>query len=246
MTFSWRRAHSSFAARRRRFVIGALGALTLCWGCAPFQGRASESSPGDRADPEATLQSAVAALDEGDFAAARPSLRRLVADCTASSRRIWRRAALLLASAELDTRNRDATPDTAAVVAARVIRQSAGGETDVALARTLYVLAIDRGATPVGDEGLQANPEASSTDCAAAQDSIPSGVDGLPDVASPTTARRLAALQDTLALRTDSLRALRRDLSAAGARAEALEAEIARIRKLLGGSPADPERKRDQ
>ncbi|MEX2467497.1 MAG: hypothetical protein WD995_11345 [Gemmatimonadota bacterium] len=191
------------------------------------------SDPVSDSDPEMALRAAVTALDEGDVPAAQRRLRRIAADCTAAEPAVRHRAALLLASVALDPGNPDSTPDEAAMAAARVIREAGPGDSDAALARSLYLLALDQGAAPAtGQEPAGCPPPSGETRSQPTR---------LPQPASPTSAARLAALQDTLSARTDSLRTLREQLSASRERTEALEAEIERIRRLLLGGLPDPD-----
>lgn len=183
--------------------------------------------PTDRGpSPEAELRAGATALESGDFASARERLAPLTVGCL--NLPVERRAALLRASAELDPTNPDGVPTTAAALTARVLMHSPAGEPDAALARSLYLLALDRGAS--------APSEPYDMACEAPA----SGRTGtLPLAATPSTVDRLSALGDSLAMRNDSIAALRSWAVEAEERAQVLEQELERIRQLLRGG-VDP------
>lgn len=223
-----------------------LAGCTLLWmslGCAPVRGITEEAprSAVPAPDPEDSLRTAVAAIDERDFSVARHRLLALAHDCAPPSPEVKDRAALLLASIELDVRNASGRPDAAAAVAARMLARSSPGDPDAALAGVLYTLALDRGAKPVDPESDLIQP---GYGCPADSGHAWPNAGRLPEPIASTTAQRLAALEDTLAIRADSLRLLQERLATAHGRAEALEAEIERIRNLLRGPVDDPRKDR--
>jgi hypothetical protein len=213
-------------------VLLLFATLMIPSGCASFRAIPEEPPSEVAPDPEATLRSAVLALDEGNYPAARRTLRRLALDCAPSSPQVRDRAALLLASVELDVRNPSGRPNEAATIVARMLARSAPGDTDGALARLLYVIALDHGAEPVDPHSETALP---GYGCPVDPDHVWPDPAPLPEPVLPTSAARMAALEDSLAVRTDSLRALHESLAISRARSEALEAEIERIRQLLRG-----------
>lgn len=179
--------------------------------------------------PEAELRAGAAALEAGDFSSAREHLAPLTSGCL--NLPLERRAALLRASAEIDPTNPDGVPTTAAALAARVFVHSPAGDPDGALARSLYVLALDRGAS-VPFEPYDMACEVPVRDATAA----------LPSATEPSTASRLSALSDSLTAlndsllaRNDSIAALRARTYAAEERVRTLEHELERIRQLLRG-----------
>jgi hypothetical protein len=218
------------------FVIGGCASLR---GVLP--GESATTEPDVAApDAEVALRVALRALDEGNVPFARRRLQRLAADCEAPGQVIRQRAALLLASIALDPGNPDGTPDEAALIAARVLHDAAPGDSDAALARSLYRLALDRGATPVTGSEPASMPEG----CPPPASEFRAVPRELPQPIEPTSASRLTALQNTLRIQADSLRILREELSSSRQRTEALEAEIERIRILLrGGHDPDTIRK---
>lgn len=196
------------------FVASSLSA------CALHAPRPDTSDPGYRA------RRAYDALHLDAFPVARNDLQWLAARCETGER--GRRALLLLAAAELDPQNRRGSPHRAARAAASyLLLPDAEGE-HVPLARALYRMAIDRGATPAdvqdfaGEDGPSFAGRFDTCDAGGAVDSTLS----LPTTPVETNAARMQALEaSVLALRTesDSLRV----------RAEQLETELERISELL-------------
>lgn len=221
-------------------LLAACMVLGMTAGCTPFRGGFTEEGPPvvlATPDPQAALRKAVAAMDARDFSEARHRLLALAHDCSPPSAEVKDQAALLLASVELDVRNPSGRPDAAAAVAARLLARSTQGDPDAALAQVLYTLSLDRGAKPIDPDSELIQP---GYGCPADPDHAWPEAGLLPEPLDSTTAQRLAALQDTLAIRTDSLRVLHEHLGGANAKILALEAEIERIRQILRGpGPVD-------
>jgi hypothetical protein len=180
----------------------------------------------DHSDPEYRARRAFDALHLDAFPVARNDLQWLAARCEAGAR--GRRALLLLAAAELDPENRHGSPHRAARAAASyLLLPDADGE-HVPLARALYRLAIDGGATPADAQALAGEDGplfAGRFDTCDADGPVDSTL-SLPTTPIETSAARMQALEaSVLALRTesDSLRV----------RAEQLETELERISELL-------------
>lgn len=207
-------------------MLAALLLMALS-GCATLRqiAHGTESGP----SPEAELRAGAAALEAGDFSSAREYLAPLTSGCL--NLPLERRAALLRASAEIDPTNPDGVPTTAAALAARVFVHSPAGDPDAALARAIYALALDHGAS-VPAEPYDMACESPGT-----------GTTGsLPSATEPSTASRLSALSDSLtalgdslSARLDSIAALRARAYAAEEHARTLEHELERIRQLLRG-----------
>jgi hypothetical protein len=229
--------------RKGAAALSLFGAMFVFGGCASFRGTLPAESPTTEAeidaapDAEVALRVALRALDDGHVSFAQRRLKRIAADCELPDPAIRQRAALLLASIALDPGNPDGTPDEAAQIAARVLHEAGPADSDAALARSLYALALDRGAKPV----THSDPAAAPEGCPPTPGELRAVPLELPQPIEPTSAARLIALQDTLRARTDSLRTLRDELSASRQRTEALEAEIERIRILLRGGLDDPD-----
>lgn len=228
---------ASFAsATLRRFIGRTVGwpavvVVTALSACSTLHQVAHPTDqatrPADRGpSPEVELLAGATALEAGDFASARERLAPLTVGCL--NLPVERKAALLRASAELDPTNPDGVPTTAATLTARVLVHSPAGEPDAALARSLYLLALDRGAAaPSEPHDLACEAPASG------------GTAVLPTAAAPSTTDRLTVLGDSLALRNDSIAVLRARALEAEERARVLEQELERIRQLLRGG-VDP------
>lgn len=230
-------------ARAGAVALTLVATLFVFGGCASMRGPSPDESttiepdPNAAPDAELALRLALRALDAGNVSFARRRLERIAADCRATDPAIRQRAALVLASIALDPRHPDGTPDEAALIAARVLQDASPGDADAALARSLYLIALDRGAAPV----TRFEPAAETAGCATPPGQLRDTPVELPVPIEPTSAGRFTALQDTLRVRTDSLRTLREELSTSRQRTEALEAEIERIRILLRGGLDDPD-----
>jgi len=189
---------------------------------------------GEGAETRERLSRAVLALDRSDFGSATADLEWVATRCRSGERR--RTALLLLAATELDIRNPDGSPDRARRYTEAYLSLPGIPEEELPVARTLYLLAVDMGGTTtVGDAVAAPNdaPEGlGDTDTASPPVAVRlggCGEDGsrdhlsLPTYSGPTTARRLATLQDSVDL---------------------LQAEIDRVRKLLKGGGGGRTRER--
>lgn len=180
-------------------------------------------------------------IQRDDFDAAARELAELAETCESG---LWGRdAVLVLASLELDPRNPSGSPSSAARLAARYLQIP--GTPSVAVAETLYLLAVDLGGEPVADP-LSQSPGAVGTALAFENCDVPREpvlVREIPRHPGPPTTRttlvRASAQRDSLATVVDSL----------ALRAAELEAELDRIRRLLapdsvrGGGGAPPPRR---
>ena len=210
-------------APHRRWPL-YVASLTLVCGCAlDTEGR----PPGpDDAPVEAgaeTFDDGIAALAAGDYETASTRLGRVAAACESGSR--GRRAVFLLATAALDPRNPAASPDTAARLAAHILTLPGTDPDERLAAETLYLLALDRGASPdtaaarPERPALEPPPAPRYTDCAGAGLAGDTAGASLPELPGPPAAdrvERLEAARDSLARRVAEL-----------------EAELERIRQLL-------------
>ncbi len=236
--------------------IVPLAVLLLAGGCASLPSRLTPKSESDR-----RFETALSALDQSDFAAARTDLEWLVSRCEAGAK--GRSALLLLASAELDPLNPRGSPAEAARLAGAYLNLPRTAPSEVPLARTLYLLAVDREPPSERRGGMgDLHAESAGVDSAAAEGPLPlakrfekcdahgppqaSGI--VPEYPGTTTAERLTRLEAELSARSDSLaRAHARiadqakEIADQANSIEELQAEIARIRKLLkGGGGAAP------
>lgn len=169
-------------------------------------------------------QTGVLQLSEGQFAAADSAFRDAASRC--ESGREGRRALLFLALLHQDPRNPEPLPDTAALMAGRVLQLPDAPAEDRLEAEALWVSALERGADP------ELRPDPGSPgfaphfrDC---RDSLPPrelGEVPYPDVTASSDVRGLRRERDALAGQNERL-----------ARTVAeLQAELDRIRKLLTG-----------
>lgn len=173
----------------------------------------------DNGDPDYRARRAFDALHLDAFPVARNDLQWLAARCEAGER--GRRALLLLAAAELDPQNRLGSPHRAARAAASyLLLPDADGE-HVPLARALYRLAIDRGATPADAQALAGED---GPLFAGRFDTCDADVPVDPTLSLPTTpVETTAARMQALEAAADSLRV----------HADQLETELERISELL-------------
>lgn len=215
------------SAHRPVLLAVALAFLSL-WACVSGGEGAWRVATADPAD---SLSSGIAAVEAGDFAQATTRLQWLAARCETGD--YGRRAVLLLAALGIDPRNPDASSDEAARLAARYLGLPRIGPDDRVLAETLYLLALDRGA------GIPAPPEEAEIRGTEAVRGVavrfhgcgrqlPADEVALPELPGPTTTNRVSRLR----AERDSLQD----------RLTSLEAELERIRELLGDvAPAEPD-----
>ena len=112
----------------------------------------SPEPPAEETARRRSFETGVRALERGDHDEAMSALAPVAAICPMDV--TGRRALLLLAAAELDPRNGDGRPDAAAELAAFQLGRLPDGDADRTLAAELYLLALDRGATPIGANEL--------------------------------------------------------------------------------------------
>jgi hypothetical protein len=176
----------------------------------------------------------VTALDVEAFAAAREELTWLAERCESGD--AGRRALLMLAAVELDPGNPYGSPRAAARAAASYLLLPDAEREQRPLARGLYRLAVDLGASAgdVSAGGLGADGPSFAHRFSRC-DSGTEGVSAheLPTTPPITTAMRLALAEAELGARTDSLAATEQRLAVGRERIAALEAEIERITALL-------------
>lgn len=219
-------------------LLAAGASVALLGGCAKL------FPPSEPSPTETRLEQGVEALDRGDLEAAEAAFREVASSCEAGQD--GRDALLLLSTLALEPRNPSADPDRAARLAAAYLRLPDASDVDVSLAKTLYLLALDRGASALASDS--ASPQ---------EDALVGGVAGrfsncggggvverirvLPTHPGPRAVDRLeqaTSERDSLQLRADSLS---RTLQAARVRIRELEAELERIRKLLKGGSGRPD-----
>lgn len=240
-------------SRSRLPVI--LLAVALTGGCAGALGRGAGGG-----QAEERFRAASAAAERGDFGRASRQLRSLAARCESGDR--GREAVLLLAAVEIDPRNPSPSPATAAHLAARYLQVPQAPGASLAVAETLYLMALDLGANPVRDPfapipSLEGEAAAGAGPWTVAESFRSCGESGEPEKVrnvpehpgvplwmAVRNARRerdsLAGRADSLTLRADSLAERAAEAGRLRARADSLEAELRRVRSLLEQDPGGP------
>lgn len=186
------------------------------------------------------LERAVSLVELGAFAEAEARLRALASRCESGEE--GRQALLLLSALQLDPRNLAATPDSAALLAARYLYLVDLDPVERPVAESLYLLALDLGADP----GLRPEPvyvpdamPRRYSDCLApfpeTARSAPLPILGR----EPRTVVvvRLQQRRDSLAARVEELGEANRALER---RVADLDAELQRIHRLLRAGPDTP------
>jgi hypothetical protein len=213
-----------------------LAALVPCllFGAGACAWMAERSQPPDREPERARFHLAVSTAERGDFQGASRQLKALASRCESGA---WgREAVLVLASLELSPGNPEGSPDGAATLLGRYLQSPTALAGSVALAETLYLLALELGAAPLEDPLA---PSPATEVLAPAWEGCPSPAEpvvirSLPEHPGPTTLAETlqagVARQEALENRADSLNALVETLRARNA---TLEAELERIRRLL-------------
>jgi hypothetical protein len=219
---------------RRPVLAGSLvlGAMALTAACTWIP--VGAVGPGGENPSEARFHLAMSAVQRDDYGAATRELRELAGECESGA---WgRNAVLALASLELSPRNPDGSPGAAARLAARYLQIRTAPAGSVAVAETLYLLALDLGASPVTDP-LASSGGAEGTEIAfenCDRETEASVIRELPSHPGPSTTwatlRAARAQRDALTAAADSLAVLADSLAL---RTVELEAEIERIRRLL-------------
>lgn len=251
--------------RTGRLTLLALWASMGTAGCGGMLASGSDEAAGPR-----PLEVGLAAMERGDFQRAEEHLWRAARTCESGPD--GRSALLLLAALELDVRSPPPDPDEAARLSAAFLRLPYAPPDQLALARGLYVLALDHGAAPLDREGSDrtadlgdvrpagrasdgsalAHPALATAESAPAASEHPRPVPAtrfarcegggmvewrriLPEHPATPLADRLRAAEMRLDSVARSAEGLRSERTGLRARIEELEAELARIRKLLEG-----------
>jgi hypothetical protein len=209
-----------------------------------------EPLPGTpEAEAAGRLSAGAAALDIGNFSAARTDLGWVYMHCPGTDD--GRTALLLMATGYLDPRNAERRPDLAAALAAHVADLAPSGSPLGSTATGIYLLAKEHGAPPPRAEPLEEarrDTRAAAAGCSAEEpraslallesavpgDEATDGpIDWLPDLPSATVPDRIAAAEgtrDSLALRVAELE---EQVQALRDRVEIQQQELERIRRTL-------------
>jgi hypothetical protein len=251
VTTAHRRARAAARARRLAFtgVLASIVVATATCGGAPGpspaapppEGSSASRAPAPEASGESRFRLAVRHIESDELEAAARELAELAERCESGP---WgRNAILMLAALELNPHNASGSPSAGARLAARYLQVPGASAGSLAVAETLYLLAVDLGAEPVADPFENATDAVETAlafeDCDAIRETVVARE--IPRHPGPATTRgalvRASAQRDSLAAVADSLTA----------RAAELEAELDRIRRLLvpdsigrGGHPQHP------
>lgn len=203
----------------------------LLGGCSVFSGEGEKVEP--QPEPEAPYIRAATLLEAGQYEAAGAALREVASRCESGER--GRRALLLLAALDLDPRNVEAEPDSAALMAARFLSLPGLPVSERPLGETLYVLALDRG----GDPGLRPAEGESAlarrfSDCGEPVADRVVTLPVLPESSEGVSILELQGARDSAVARVGELTSQN---AALRARVAELEAELERIRRILRARP---------
>lgn len=198
-------------------------------GCSVFSGGGEGLEP----EPEPPYIRAATLLEAGQYEAAAAALREVASRCESGER--GRHALLLLAALDLDPRNAQAEPDSAALMAARFLYLPGLPVAERPLGETLYVLALDRG----GDPGLRPTEGEGGlaeqfSDCGEPVTGPVVTLPVLPASEEGESIVELEAERDSAVARAAELAS---ESEALGARVAELEAELERIRRILRARP---------
>ncbi|MDT8368836.1 MAG: hypothetical protein RQ745_06485 [Longimicrobiales bacterium] len=213
-------------------LVSLVAAGFLTAGCAGL-------FPSGPSPVESRFQAGTRALESGEWEQAREALAEVASRCESGER--GRGAILLLSTLELDARNPDADPARAASFAVRYLMLPDAPNEGHAIARTLYVLAIDQGAPADLDAELGTAPRFS--DCEQPVDSVDRSA--LPVHPGTPAALVLDSLRAERDAHQSRAAALADTLQTVRSRVVELEAEIERIRDLLkagGGTVSSRDR----
>jgi hypothetical protein len=228
------RPHRKQALARRPGTSLVLASVLLFPACRLGTGASVEPVPIPAVNE---LERGTVLLASGAFGSAETVLRQIASSCESGAD--GRRAILLLAALRLDPRNPAAHPDSAAAYATSYLALSDHEPSERPLAESLYLMALDRGAVPGPRPAVPGGVATRFSDCDAPEPPV------LAPLALPTLGRepmvtieaRLRAQRDTLATRAAQLGDRNEALEQ---RVRELEAELQRIRRLLGGPPGPP------
>lgn len=216
---------------RRLLSLVAVLAVPLGWSCA-VGGGAGGRSYGSGSERTA-LGDGIRALETGEYETAADRLGWLASRCESGV--IGRRALLLLATASLDPRNPDASPDRGASLTAHALALPGTEPEDRVVAEALYLLALELGGRvrapgdggSSGGGGEEAGLAPRFQDCRSLDADDSAAQPQLPTLPGSPMARLYAQIRTE----RDSLQA----------RVTALEAEIERIREILNGDLPETE-----
>lgn len=219
-------------ARAPRALASASAIFTVFTAaCSMLAGGDGTPEPG----PEAPYIRAATLLEAGRYAEASAALREVASRCESGER--GRHALLLLAALDLDPRNAEADPDSAALNAARFLSLQDLPVDQRPLGETLYLLALDRGGNPGLRPSPAAVPGGPASRFSSCDQPLTDRVVSLPVLPEGPRGESMLELQgqrDSAVARAGELTSQNAALQA---RVAELEAELERIRRILRARP---------
>jgi hypothetical protein len=191
------------------------------------------------APPPREYDVALTTLQRGDVVGAERMLRQVASFCASGEE--GRKALLLLSSLWLD-RHPQATPDSAAVLSARVMGLPDADLLERSMARAIYLLALELGADPNLRPVRSSGPRFLALSFSNCEQPLPQFVATLPTLGREplsATVRRLQIERDSLAQQANTAveksGALDARIQELESQLRASHAELERLRRLLGG-----------
>jgi TolA-binding protein len=229
-----------------RAVLAATFALLLAscfWRSAP-----EPPLPAVVAPPPRDYDVALGMLQRGDVLGAERLFRQVASSCPNGEE--GRKALLFLSSLWLD-RHPQATPDSAAVLAARVLSLPDADLLERSMARSIYLLALELGGDPALRPARSSSPRSLALAFSNCEQPTPPFTTLLPELGREplsTTVRRLEAERDSLAQKAKATversGALEARIQELESQLRASHAELERLRRLLGGRDTTTTRSR--
>jgi hypothetical protein len=201
----------------------ALVALAAAAGCAGLRA-------GEPVDPAADLEVGLEALEQGDYTGAYEVLYPLY-------RRHWdlplgQRALLALTAAELDPRNENRRLWSSADLASHYLQIPESPDWTVPVARTLYLVALELGATEERIAQAEAERDRAQADAAAQRRA---GARPLPSLPGPSVPARMRELEGEREELRRQLEELQQQLAQRERQLRESEQELERIRRTIRG-----------
>lgn len=216
-------------------VLGAAVPALLLSGCAWLGAARPEPAPGPSA-----YERGLGHLTLREWDAADAALREAAGRC--ENGEVGRRALALLSTVWLEPENPAAHPDSAAVLAARVLQLPDADPVERAFARSLYFMALELGADPYLRPELTEAPGAPAlrfSDCGAPVPRTPPPLPVLGREALAATVHRLEGEREALSAKVSQLdqgsAALQRRIRDLEAELQTATSELERVRRLLAG-----------
>jgi hypothetical protein len=219
-------------------VLAGCAAAALFAACGWFATTVPPEVPASPSLPS-DYEHALTLLEQNNVIGAERVLRQVASSCENGDE--GRRALLLLSSLWLDRHPR-ADPDSAALLAGRFLTLPEADVVELAMARAVYLLALELGADETLRPSRIDNPNALAVRFSNCDQGEPPVVVSLPELGRESlsaTVRRLQAERDSLKQTATALgdgsRALEQRVQELQAELRNAQSEIERMRRLLGG-----------